>query len=339
MVIFVHLSGILSLAGSAYDLGEIGHAGVDLFFVISGFIMVYTTHHGRAGPAAFFLRRVERIVPMYWLVTLMVFSLVTVAPSIFKHTTANFEQLLQSLFFIPFDKGGGTFLPVLFVGWSLNFEMFFYAILAAAMFTRRMTVAYGLTIVAILGLCALRAILPPSGLVAAFYTSNIMLEFAFGMVAALAFLRAPTSPRHPGLVIAALLTAVAVLLIWPVSDVASAERGMFNGPRMLHAGLPSLFVVGLAATLDKWGLSVRNRMVLAVGDASYSIYLTHMFVTQLMEKIAGKAGVSGLAMPIVLALISLIVACAGGIAIHRVIERPLSRWIGSILRPGRRVPA
>src|SRR5215470_12318280 len=103
LVVLVHLAPLVSMAGGAEDALGFGYAGVDLFFVISGFIMVYTTSRRETQPWDFFAHRIARVVPMYWLLTLVVFAGVVFVPSLFQSTQANVVQLIKSLFFVPFQ--------------------------------------------------------------------------------------------------------------------------------------------------------------------------------------------------------------------------------------------
>ena len=102
---------------------EFGIWGVDIFFVISGFIMMYVTENNEK---FFLLKRIFRIVPLYWILTLGVFALAIFVPDVLNNTTANIVHLIKSLFFIPFDKNGTGHFPILFLGWTLNFEVIFY---------------------------------------------------------------------------------------------------------------------------------------------------------------------------------------------------------------------
>ena len=106
---------------------KFGAWGVDIFFVISGFIMMYITEHNNKN---FLIKRIIRIVPLYWLLTLAVFLIAFLKPEILNNTTANFEHLLKSLFFIPFNKNEAGHFPILFLGWTLNYEIIFYILFA-----------------------------------------------------------------------------------------------------------------------------------------------------------------------------------------------------------------
>ena len=112
----------LAVIGVHLPLINAGGFGVDIFFFISGFIISYVTIRGRDH---FLLKRIIRVVPIYWLLTFGVFGLAAIAPTLLNNTTADLVHLAKSLFFVPFDKNGSGLFPVLFVGWTLNYEMFF----------------------------------------------------------------------------------------------------------------------------------------------------------------------------------------------------------------------
>ena len=113
---------------------EFGPSGVDLFFVISGFIMVATTT-GPGRPFNFIARRLIRVVPLYWLLTCTMVALAWKLPQLFRTIDLAPAHVLQSLLFIPHYSPSfpGMAWPVLVPGWTLNFEMFFYAVFAATL--------------------------------------------------------------------------------------------------------------------------------------------------------------------------------------------------------------
>jgi peptidoglycan/LPS O-acetylase OafA/YrhL len=121
---------------TGFTLGHgrsIGSFGVGIFFVISGFIMAMICH---TNPEHFLARRVARIVPLYWLLTLVIFFIASVAPRMLGAATANPVFLVKSLLFIPYFHHD-AFFPILFLGWSLNYEIHFYVLIAAALLISR----------------------------------------------------------------------------------------------------------------------------------------------------------------------------------------------------------
>lgn len=319
LVVFVHLDVFLRALG----LQPFGHGGVDLFFIISGFIMVHTTRARPTTPAAFMANRFTRIAPIYWLLTLFVFAVALAAPSLLQATSSEPEQLAKSLAFIPFRKANGLVHPVLFVGWTLNYEMFFYALFAVGLlFPRRAVgaVAVGAFITA---LVVYGHFARPDSVLGAFYTRPIILEFAAGMaLAALAPAVRVSTPLSRALLLAVcavgLACAALVPLVFP--DLS----------RLVTQGLPSAFVVASAIVLHQSGVRVGGRLLLLLGNASYAIYLTHPFVTQALQK-AGK--VVGLSPALAAALIpvTLLLVCAVGVVTHLWVERPLTRLVKSLI--------
>ncbi len=341
LVVFVHLDVFLRALG----VEPFGHGGVDLFFVISGFIMVYTTRARAITPAAFMLNRVTRIAPIYWLITLAVYAVALVAPSLLQATSADPVQLAKSLLFIPFQKSNGLVQPVLFVGWTLNYEMFFYALFALGLIFRSRRAGAAVVVGSlgglVLGGLVLGGLGARPGPVAGFYTHPILLEFAAGM--ALGMLRSSAKSFTAigrGALLALCLTGLAALALLPLA---------WPGPsRVITQGIPSVLVVASAVLLHQAGVRLAGggrtkRALLLLGNASYSLYLTHPFVTQAAQKAAKRLGVSPLVVvPSMLVTIALV--CAVGIVTHLLLERPLTklakglaeRWV---VGPGRPEPA
>lgn len=109
---------------------EIGAAGVDLFFVISGFIMAKIAFENPVEPLSFMRRRLARIVPLYWVATALVFAIALAAPQLAGNVKPDWLHLAHSLLFLPYGSNGDITAPILVVGWTLNFEMFFYVLVA-----------------------------------------------------------------------------------------------------------------------------------------------------------------------------------------------------------------
>ncbi len=292
-----------------------GAWGVDLFFVISGFIMCYVTAGSRDH---FFLKRIIRVVPLYWAGTLAVFGVAIAAPSLVYHTTTSFADLVKSLAFIPFKKGDKT-VPVLFLGWTLNYEMFFYLVFAVGLrisHRHRALIASAIMIaLAVAGWLADIDNVPLR-----FLTKPIIVEFAFGMACYTLFARTHRV-RERSTVSRLLPTLAGVLLIvcLPLAGAIapSAER---------------LFVWGIPAALAFYcvlqGLEgLRLPMVLTlIGDASYSLYLFHPYVIQVFTKIFGAFDGSGVYAYCMAGLL-IVTCCALAILSYRYLEKPASEFL------------
>lgn len=189
MVVVVHLNDRLKNTG-VLSIIE-GRGGVDIFFVISGFVMVYTTQYADTSALKFVINRVSRIVPIYWALTLAVFLIVNVAPSLLQATSPALDQFIKSLFFIPFKKSNGLVQPDLFVGWTLNYEMFFYVLFSFGLLLPQYKSGLFAIFSALLALVICGILFKPEGIVLAFYTQPLMLEFALGMLIALLMNKIP----------------------------------------------------------------------------------------------------------------------------------------------------
>jgi exopolysaccharide production protein ExoZ len=156
-----------------------GNIGVYLFFVISGFIMVHVCwdDFGRRGSATNFLRkRIIRIVPLYWLATIAAFAFHNISAT--RVENAGCSELVRSLLFIPYHDENGVWAPIVGQGWTLNYEMMFYAIFAAAMAFRRQIAIPAIG--AALGMFALVGSFLPTGILK-YLSSPIILWFVFGI--------------------------------------------------------------------------------------------------------------------------------------------------------------
>ena len=113
--------------------GLLGQYAVILFFVISGFIMVMTSGRGSFRPGRFISRRIRRIVPIYYVANLVLVVGALAVPAAFERTVFDLSHLISSLLFIPaYDPSGtGLIIPFFKLGWTLNYEMFFYLLFAS----------------------------------------------------------------------------------------------------------------------------------------------------------------------------------------------------------------
>lgn len=296
-----------------------GSSGVDLFFVISGFVMMISTGPLRRAPHAartFLARRLERIVPLYWVVTTVKVVLLLLVPAIGLNGLEGWHHVWTSYLFWPSLSPEGRFEPVLVVGWTLNFEMGFYLLFAAALALRWRPLA-------LLGPILLLVPLIPAlwlghvPLALSFYHSTQLWEFLMGMLLGLGVQQVSKLPASLG----ALLVLVCMwpLLTWNLPGVDLGRGWMW--------GLPAAGVVlGALALEARWGRR-SPRWLLLLGDASYSIYLVHTLVLP-----AIGLGVARIARPwpdeIPMALmVSVILSALAGVAVYRWIERPMLNWV------------
>lgn len=313
MVVWFHCgTQIQRMGGVPLPLHAAGEYGVDIFFVISGMVMWVTTAGRAMPPAEFLRRRVERIAPLYWLVTAVVAFVALAAPALLHSTHFDAAHLLASLLFFPWPNPvDGSHTPVLVPGWTLNYEMFFYLLFALALLLPR-----GWRPPAVLAMLAAAVAIGAGATqesLRGFYGDPMILEFGAGVaLGALALRRAPL-PAGWGWAAAAASLPLALLL-----------TSLPHAPRALYAGLPAALAVGGLALAERRMPPPVWPFLLRVGDASYSIYLTHPLTLALVSTLWRAAG---------LHLTPLYYACAlaatlaVGLACHALIERPVARWI------------
>ena len=320
-VVYFHTT---SVAGLKLDW-DVGSRGVDVFFVISGFIIAYI---GTSKPEQFFLRRVIRVVPFYWAATAFVFAMAAVAPSLFHTTTASVPHLLASLVFLPHEAANGEMMPTLVLGWSLNYEMFFYVWFAVSLRISPRWSPLLCTGWLIAIMLAIHAASSPSA-IAAFYARPIILEFCYGIAVFYIFrwcsARRDTLARAPGL--RALLL---VLLIGNLIAIAVLEEYYRDVvPRHLIAGIPSFFIVLSALLLERvFGLATKNKLIYLLGESSYIIYLVHPYIIFTFLRVVTR-GADAWSPPALAVLIVglLALTSAISIAIHVWFEKPVMAFL------------
>lgn len=293
-------------------------AGVDLFFVISGFVMVHASRDSFGNPAAigpFLRRRAARIIPIYWAVTLiyLAISLGDLAPV--NRPKPDVWEVIASLLFIPWPAGPGVVIqPVYSLGWTLNYEMMFY-FLFALMLPFRRHVAVPLLVGVLMAMVFAGQFVPESSVQLHFWTRSIILEFAFGLLIG----HMALSGVRPSKPLAVALTLAAVLLLW----LAAMKPGLMPD-RALMYGLPSaLLVIAALAFNDLPQKHWMVRLGTRLGDASYAIYILHPFAIRGLTVVAGGLLV-GLS-PWLYVTLALVLTCGLSVAAWLWFERPLTK--------------
>ncbi|MHA6729828.1 acyltransferase family protein [Devosia sp. A369] len=312
--------------------GRLGWLGVILFFVISGFIMVAVTGEGRFSAGDFLRRRVIRIVPMYWGATLIAAALALLAPQLFKTTVYDTGQLLLSLLFIPFYNPVSEGLhPLYKLGWTLNYEVFFYVCFALLAFFGAGARVLWLTI-AFTALAVTGALLQPEPAIPQFYTSFMPLAFCAGAWLGLATLRdrIGTLPRLA--LYAALILGLAGLIEGFAVDRGVMEDGLAFAGFVLFASALVLLGIHFEPRLPRVAILER------IGDASYSIYLVHIYEVAILAGLAFKLlDPADLWADYFVAAVSIAGGTIAGLLLYRFVEQPALRYFSALL--GARRPA
>ncbi len=343
LVVLYHLQDIFFTRAGILPFGGLftaGDRGVDLFFVLSGFIIM-AGHQGDIGNAPrvrqFLYRRATRLFPSVWIMTIM-------AAMIYA---SSFGGVAKSAKLEPWDIVASAFLlpqsgPALVnVTWTLKYEVFFYALFAVLIASRRMGIFLLLTWYAAAALAAL-GILAWHQSLFGYYFRPISLEFGIG--AACAWLMSCQRTR-PG---TAALRAYTVLLILGASGFAGGllyeafvvPHGL-EPIRFIVYGLSSGVIILSATTLERHHTLCAPRPFVWLGGASYAVYLVHYSVITVAAMLLLKRPWIP-TNDVVLGAIALLgVAC--GAAFHVLVDQPIQAWLRRLAwqrpRPDRLTPA
>lgn len=323
LVVFAHAHAeVLNVAArTGQTFGGIGMLdwglGVDIFFVISGFIMYFMMHDrfGQPGaPMDFLRRRLVRIVPLYWIFTSLMLVSIIAAGSLINNNGLDIGHIIASYAFIPWARADGEMFPLLSLGWTLNYEMLFYAVFAVALCMRR-TIGITVMLAAFAVLCALAVAVPDEIRLLKFWGNGIVGEFLLGIGLAAIYLK---GFRLPGSVMAVMIVAGLVLAIW-LYQISAYE----HVTRLITGGIPAILitsavVLGPSAPASRW-----TKALALGGDASYALYLSHPFALKVFGVVAAKLG-----LPLLLIFGGgLVCAIVVSIGVHLGLEKPLGSWL------------
>jgi exopolysaccharide production protein ExoZ len=297
----------------------VGKAGVDIFFVISGFVIWTVTSRRPSSPLVFLKHRFVRLVPMYWIMTLAIAAGAVLVPSAFPNMHIVPSDLVLSMLFVPhLSPVTGTLEPLLGQGWTLNLEVFFYLIFAPVLLlplrARFGAIAAALAALTLLGAIVVTESVPPTWLL-----NPLLMEFLGGLcIARLA--AGVWRPAVPWCWAAVVIGFAGLLMSSPAEGDDLA--------RVLQYGVSAFLIVGGAVGLESAGRLRIPKWAQLLGAASYSIYLTHTFVISIVAKIwpAALPDWGFLALATVLAVLT-------GIVVYALVENPML----AVMR-GKRLP-
>lgn len=299
---YVHSGSLLKVFGP-------GTSGVTFFFVLSGFIICYGNYSkvgSGAGTIAFIIKRLKRIYPIYWVYTAAILGVsflfyLKTNSLLVNSNSYRASDFLKSFLLLPYSKIGDQW-PFIPVAWTLSYEMLFYLAFSVAIFIRS---RYSLVSV----MAAL--------LVLSFISSDI-INFLFGCAIAVAVKRKVAIPGKTFVIAGCALLAVSWGLIY------TGTSGFARYPGPLTFGIPyGLLIWGAASLESSSHLSLTEtkvgRALAYVGDASYSIYLTHYWALALLSIMLSPLLGKGAALFATISTTAVIIGLAG----YRYIEKPL----------------
>ncbi len=280
MVVYHHYMQSFYNFNHASTLGYLfstyGNFGVDIFFVLSGFVMYLSAQSPNVDGRQFFINRIFRVVPAYWFYTLLLVVFIPLFPLELAYTDYSAKSLVASLLFIPHENpsGLGTF-PLLTVGWSLNFEMMFYLILSLSLLCCK---KYALALCAFIVLVS-PLVWPESYPFGPVLSSFSLYEFFAGLAVAYIVYHPLFKYVLKYRLAFALLSLVVALACFPLFDTLK--------PLKVVAASGIVF----SAILVNCYINQHNKVInffIKLGDYSYPTYLAHVLVLAVILHLFGN---------------------------------------------------
>lgn len=327
MVLLLHATNMLRDPGQPTHVPFggfflFGRAGVDFFFVLSGFIIAHVHAGDASRPSAFGLfwrKRLLRIYPTYWAVLALYCALLAISPSR-ERAEQDPWHVFASVLLLPDNYA----YPIVAVAWSLRHELLFYALFSLVILHRRLGLAaLGAWFAAVLfNIVWTMAAGQPwfEGAWGDIVFRVFNIQFLFGLAAA-EMLRRGDAPR-PGLMAA--VGAALFLANGMAESFLPAVMQEWPPRHLVYALASALAIYGLA-TLDRQGRTRVPRAMLAVGSASYSVYLLHILSVLILAELLKRAR-PFLDLPLeIVYLLVVVITVAASVVFSRLVERPLMR--------------
>jgi peptidoglycan/LPS O-acetylase OafA/YrhL len=336
MVAYLHSTG----RGGVNLLPSSGGFGVDIFFVISGFVIVLMvskdTEH-------FFIKRLFRIVPLYIITTLIMVLACVLFPEKINHAVANLPAFIKSILFIPykietnFEPSG----PILGQGWTLNYEMFFYLIMAICIILIKDKKYLGIYCASILTVIFIVLNIIDSNIfILKYYQNSLFPEFIYGIILFYIYKYFKTKNKKFILIKNSVMNAIVFSLIGIICFVYMAGDNIYNwhsiDNRNIYWGIPSLILVFALLNLENqikvnWVI----KFFIKVGDASYVLYLFHTFIIMFFTRIVFTkiiANNDSLLLSIALEIFIMFSTILGSIVIYNTIDKPIQKYLKTLLK-------
>lgn len=297
---------------------RVGASGVHIFFVISGFVMAYTTWQSRLTSGEFLSRRLIRIYPIYW-----VSAATYVIAHVFLRTPYHLDatRIIGAALLLP-----GASSLIIGPGWTLSFEMYFYICFALALF---LGLRRGLIILSAYYLISVVAgfFLTPHSSIGSVASNSLLLEFVGGAWLGLAFAHGLRVRPRPGAILVVMALALFVSGFW-----LPFERL----PSVISWGVPSLLLVTGALAFEPRLRTVAGRGVAKLGDSSYLLYLSHILVIDLLIATPISSWDVSVAAAVWLSLPIAAICTIGAAFGYQVIELPMLKALKNWLLPRRK---
>lgn len=257
--------------------GERGYFGVEIFNILSGFLLIYTTE-GLKNNNKFLLKKIIRIIPLYWLLTLVAYIIISFKPSLSVMSQPNFIDFIKSLFFIPFKNSAGYNVPILAVGWTLNYEIIFSIIFYIAMKINHESRAKYAVILTVL-FVFINSLFRGS-YIFTYYSDIYLFEFLLGIISYYLIKMLDFKMDNKFKIILKIFSVI--IIVYLISDYG-VNCGLH---RLFRLGIPSMLLfINLYLLYNNHDFD--NRFV-KLGNITYSVFLIEYFTTAIYRVICSN---------------------------------------------------
>ncbi|EKN66445.1 hypothetical protein BABA_15087 [Neobacillus bataviensis LMG 21833] len=306
-----------------------GYMGVDIFFVLSGFI-IYFVHRPDIGNKEklkpFLLKRFIRVYPVYWVVLLVVTPLYFLIPSFGEGFETNPMFIIKSWLLIP-----DIHFPILNVAWSLRHEVLFYIIFGLILiFNKNRKVSYSVIALWLTTTCLLFIFMPRDiwegqNIWIKFLFNPYNIDFALGSLAAHLFVSKENKLKNFGKL------SLFFGLIWFAFSWYNQFSKIIEVHRIIAWGIPAFFIIFGLVSLESKGKLRHINILFILGNASYSIYLINYISVSFLNKIFNYLNLYDIFGYFISITLCVIITLIAGCILHYVIEMPLIKFIKGLI--------
>jgi peptidoglycan/LPS O-acetylase OafA/YrhL len=337
MVAYLHSTG----RGGADLLPSSGGFGVDIFFIISGFVIAFVVSKETN---YFLIKRLFRIAPLYIIATAIMVIACMLFPEKINHAVANFPAFIKSILFIPykietkFEPSG----PILGQGWTLNYEMFFYLIMTICIIIAKNKKNLGIICASVLAaIFLILNILDSDIFILKYYQESLFPEFIYGIILYYIYKYFKNKNKDYILVKNNILNMVIFGIMGFVSFAYMFGDGIYTwhkiNNRNVYGGIPSAFLVFAFLNLENQ-INKENKFIkfcINLGDSSYALYLFHTFILMFFTRIVFTKIISNnnnLIISILIDFFIVFMTIIGSIIIYNIVDKPIQKYLKNVLK-------